>query len=44
VGAEHLLDLDGLRRVIQLLDRLAQPGHAMSTSGDGVRTKPSPPR
>ena len=26
-AAEHLLDLDGLRRVIQLLDRLAQPGH-----------------
>ena len=28
VAAEHLLDLDGLRRVIQLLDRLAQPGLA----------------
>ena len=26
MGAEHLLDLDGLRQVIKLLDRLAQPG------------------
>ena len=26
VTAEHLLDLDGLRRVIQLLDHLAQSG------------------
>ena len=32
VAAEHLLDLDGLRRVIQLLDRLAQADHAASTS------------
>jgi hypothetical protein len=41
VGAEHLLDLDGLRRVIQLLDRLAQPGDATSTAEDRVQTKPS---
>jgi Family of unknown function (DUF5372) len=41
VGAEHLLDLDGLRRVIQLLDRLAQAGHAASTCGDRVQTKQS---
>jgi len=44
VAAEHLLDLDGLRRVIQLLDRLAQPGHAASTASDRVQTKPSEPR
>src|SRR6516225_8822978 len=28
VAAEHLLDLDGLRRVIQLLDRVAQLRYA----------------
>lgn len=44
VTAEHLLDLDGLRRVIQLLDRLAQADHAASTCGDRVRTKQSEPR
>jgi len=43
VAAEHLLDLDGLRRVIQLLDRLAQPGPVASTPGDRVQTKPSEP-
>ena len=43
-AAEHLLDLDGLRRVIQLLDRLAQPGHDPSTAGDRVPTKPPGPR
>ena len=42
--AEHLLDLDGLRRVIQLLDRLAQPGGATSTADDPVQTKPSQSR
>jgi len=41
VAAEHLLDLDGLRRVIQLLDRLARPGRATSTTGDDVQAKPS---
>src|SRR6516225_99209 len=41
-AAEHLLDLDGLRRVIELLDRLIQHGPAASTSGDHVGTKPSP--
>jgi hypothetical protein len=44
VAAEHLLDLDGLRRVIQLLDRLAQPGGATSTADDRVQTKPSESR
>jgi Family of unknown function (DUF5372) len=44
VAAEHRLDLEGLRRVIRLLDRLAQPGRATSTRGDRVRTKPSEPR
>ena len=43
-AAEHLLELDGLRRVIQLLDRLARPGPAPSTTGDRVQTKPSEPR
>ena len=42
--AEHLLDLDGLRRVIQLLDRLAQPGRAPSSNGDCVETKSSKSR
>jgi hypothetical protein len=44
VTAEHVLDLDGLRRVIQLLDRLAQAEHAASTSGDRVQTRQSEPR
>jgi hypothetical protein len=44
VTAEHLLDLDGLRRVIQLLDRLAQADQAALTSGDRARTKPSESR
>jgi Family of unknown function (DUF5372) len=44
VAAEHLLSLDGLRRVVQLLDRLAQADHAGSTRGDRVRTKQSKPR
>jgi hypothetical protein len=43
VAAEHVLDLDGLRRVIQLLDRLARAEHAASTSGDRVQThQPEP--
>ena len=41
---EHLLDLDGLRRVIELLDRLAQPEDATSTADDRVPTKPSQSR
>jgi Family of unknown function (DUF5372) len=44
VTAEHLLDLDGLRRVIQLLDRLAQVDHAASTCGDRVQTRQSEPQ
>jgi hypothetical protein len=44
VAAEHLLDLDGLRQVIQLLDRLARTGPAPSATGDRVPTKPSQPR
>ena len=44
VTVEHLLDLDGLRRVVQLLDRLAQVEHATSTSGDRVQTQRSKPR
>jgi len=44
VTAEHVLDLDGLRRVIQLLDRLAQAEHAASTNGDRVQTYQSKPR
>jgi hypothetical protein len=44
VAAEHLLDLDGLRRVIQLLDRLAQADHAVSRSSDRIQTKPSQSR
>jgi hypothetical protein len=38
--AEHLLDLEGLRRVIQLLDRIAQPGRSASADGDPTRTAP----
>ena len=41
VAAEHLLDLDGLRRVVQLLDRLAQPEPVPPTIGDCIQTKPS---
>ena len=44
VAAEHLLDLDGLRRVIQLLDRLAQPAQGPSTADDRVQAKPPEPR
>jgi hypothetical protein len=44
VAAEHLLDLEGLRRVIHLLDRLAQSGRATSTTGDDVQAKPSQSR
>jgi hypothetical protein len=44
VTAEHVLDLDGLRRVIHLLDRLAEAEHAASTSGDPVGTHESQPR
>jgi Family of unknown function (DUF5372) len=44
VTAEHLLDLDGLRRVIQLLDCLTQVDHAASTCGDRVQTKQSEPQ
>jgi hypothetical protein len=43
-AAEHLLDLDGLRRVIQLLDRLAKADNATSTRGDRGQTKQSNPR
>jgi hypothetical protein len=41
VTAEHLLDLEGLRRVIHLLDRLTQRGPATPTIGDDVPAKPS---
>ena len=44
VAAEHLLDLDGLRQVIQLLDRLARTGAAPSATGDRVPKKPSQTR
>jgi hypothetical protein len=44
VAAEHVLDLDGLRRVIQLLDRLAQAERTASTSGDRIQTRQSEPR
>jgi hypothetical protein len=37
-AAKHLLDLDGLRRVIQLLDRLAQADNAASPCSDRVQT------
>ena len=40
----YLLDLDGLRRVIQLLDRLASPHRASSTREELVRAKPPEPR
>ena len=40
VAAKHLLDLNGLRRVIQLLDSLAQPGSGTSPTGDRDQTKP----
>jgi hypothetical protein len=43
-GAEHLLDLDGLRQVIKLLDRLAQPERAIATPGDRIGARPSQPR
>ena len=41
---EYLLDLAGLRRVIQLLDRLASPQRATSTRDDLLRAKPPEPR
>ena len=44
MAAKHLLDLDGLRLVVQLLDRLAQAGPAPSTTGDRIQTEPSGPR
>ena len=44
VAAEHLLDLDGLRRVIQLLDRLALPERGTSAAGDCLQTKSAEPR
>jgi hypothetical protein len=44
VAAKHLLDLDGLRQVIQLLDRLARTGPAPSATGDLIQTKSSQPR
>jgi Family of unknown function (DUF5372) len=44
VTAEHLLDLDGLRRVIQWLDCLARPEDAVPTTGDRVQTRQSEPR
>ena len=40
-AAEHLLDLDGLRRVIHLLDRMIQTGRATSTAGEDGQAKPS---
>jgi len=43
-AAKHLLDLDGLRRVTLLLDRLTQPRGATSTADDRVQTKPSESR
>ena len=43
-AAEHLLDLDGLRLVVQLLDRLTQADNAASTCGDRVETKQSKPQ
>jgi hypothetical protein len=44
IAAEHLLDLNSLRRVIQLLDRLAQADNTASTCGDRDQTKQSKPR
>jgi hypothetical protein len=44
VTAEHLLDLDGLRRAVELLDRLAQAEHAASNGGDRFQTPQSEPR
>ena len=44
VTAEHLLDLDGLRRVIQWLDGLSRPEDAVPTTGDRVPTRQSKPR
>jgi hypothetical protein len=44
VTAEHLLDLDGLRRVIQWLDCLARPEDAVPTIGDRVQTREPKPR
>ena len=41
---EYLLDLAGLRRVIQLLDRLASPQRATSTRDGLIRAKPPEPR
>ena len=38
-ASEHLLDLDGLRRVIQLLDRLAQADNAASRCSNRVQTQ-----
>ena len=44
MAAKHLLDLDGLRRVVQLLDRLAQARPAPSTTGDRIQTDLSEPQ
>ncbi|MBV8315949.1 MAG: hypothetical protein JOZ53_13490 [Planctomycetaceae bacterium] len=39
-SAEDLLDLEGLRRALRLLDRIAQ--RAPSGSADGDPTRPAP--
>jgi hypothetical protein len=41
VAAEHLLDLDGLRRVILRLDHLTQREQATSTTDDDLQDKPA---
>jgi Family of unknown function (DUF5372) len=44
VAVEHLLDLDGLRQVVQLLEVLARTELATSATGDRVQTKLAEPR
>jgi hypothetical protein len=39
-AAEHLLDLGGLRQVVQLLDVLARAELVTSATADPVQTKP----
>ncbi|MBV8611131.1 MAG: hypothetical protein JO034_27180 [Singulisphaera sp.] len=43
-SAEHLLDLGGLRRVLQLLERIAQRAPSGSADGDPTRTAPQDSR
>jgi hypothetical protein len=44
IAAEHLLDLGGLRSVVQLLDHITRPPSSPPPDGDTARTPPGHPR